>query len=111
LHVCRKNIQVTADVGVQKKTTKEKSNISKKQGNSYSKLQKQAAVADDCDELDGMQIIDFDKLIGELKFEKKMVEICIGRKSHGSKEEEVCLNAATITLLLLLSFLYLILHT
>ncbi len=71
--------------------TKEKGKTSNKQGKENSKKLEQADVADDdVEELDSMQIIDFDKLIGNLKYEKKMVEICIGRK--GTKEQEVRLN-------------------
>ena len=93
MHVCRKNIQVNSDDD-EKKKTKEKGKTSSKVGNGNGKTQEQAGNADECDEdeLDSMQIIDFDKLVGKLKFEKKMVEICIGRRTNGTKDQEVCLN-------------------
>jgi hypothetical protein len=65
-----------------------------KKGKGTSKSLKHAIVEEDSlsseDKLNHLQIIDFDKLIGDLKFEKKMVEICVGRKSHETKHE-VCL--------------------
>ena len=42
-----------------------------------------------------MQIIDFDKLVGRLINEKKMVEIKIEMKSSGTKAHEVCFDHLT----------------
>jgi hypothetical protein len=48
-------------------------------------------IAEEYDEgEEDMQFVDFDKLIDTLKYEKKMVEICIPQSSPATNKSKVC---------------------
>ncbi len=65
----------------------------KKKKKTEPKQQPEQGVDDDAAEYDDSkedwQIMDFDKLINKLKFEKKLVEICIPQSAPASKKKKV----------------------
>ncbi len=76
---------------------KNKASPGNKKGQGKSENQEPALDEDDEneDDLESMQMIDFDNFVGRHINEKKMVEISIERKSLGTKAHEVCLDLHT----------------